>query len=694
MDDINSPADPVCLQAVQDQKLLQRLGNFGSWVYDIDLDRICLSDQACVILKLPQTSVLGLEAFLAQVFAPDRAAVREALLAALQGQGFDRQHRVVDAQTWVRQTAEFSFDGAGQPVRAVGLIQNMSERVQIERAMQKKEQYQRALLDNFPFGVWLKDPQSKFLAVNAELAGWFGITDTDELMGKDDFYTSPPDLAAAYQADDRAVLVSRLKKHVEEEIVIGGVRKWFETYKAPVIDKSGEVLGTVGFSRDITDRKLAEEEINSLAFFDTLTRLPNRRLLVDRLRQAVALSERTHKHGALLFIDLDDFKTLNDTRGHDMGDLLLQQVAQRLVTCVRPGDTVARLGGDEFVVILEDLSEPPSEAAKETEVVARRMLAVFNLGFELFTETYHSTCSMGAALFSKYAGTVEDLLKRADLAMYQSKAVGGNAFHFFDPEMQAAVSSRAALEAGLREAVHRGQFLLHYQAQVSAGGRLKGVEALVRWQHPQRGLVSPVEFIALAESSSLILPLGQWVLETACKQLVRWSHRPELAHLTMAVNVSARQFSQPDFVDQVLSTVKNTGANPRQLKLELTEGVLVSNVDDTIAKMHALKAAGVGLSLDDFGTGYSSLLYLKRMPLDQLKIDKSFVRDVLRDANDRAIAKAIVVLAHTLGMAVIAEGVETPEQYAFLMAIGCTDFQGYLFSKPLPLLEFEAFAAR
>jgi diguanylate cyclase (GGDEF)-like protein/PAS domain S-box-containing protein len=468
--------------------------------------------------------------------------------------------------------------------------------------------------------------------------------------------------------------------------------KWLTI--SAVKSDNGTVTHYVSTHTDITERKLAEEQIKHLAFYDPLTRLPNRRLLLDRLGQALASSARSRRNGGLLFIDLDNFKTLNDTLGHDKGDLLLQQVAQRLATSLREGDTVARLGGDEFVVMLEDLSGNQEEAATQTEIVGEKIRAILNQPYLLAGHEHHSTPSIGVTLFSGHQSSIEELLKQADLAMYQSKMSGRNTLRFFDPEMQAIVTARAALEVDLREAVSQHQFILYYQPQVVSDGRLTGAEALVRWQHPRRGMVSPAEFIALAEETGLILPLGNWVLETACTQLAVWATRPEMAHLKLAVNVSARQFRQPDFVDQVLMVLSHTGANPHRLKLELTESMLVHDVEQIIEKMFALKAKGVGFSLDDFGTGYSSLSYLKRLPLEQLKIDKSFVRDVLDDPNDAAIARTVVALAQNLGLGVIAEGVETEAQRDFLAGSGCHAYQGYLFSRPLPIDGFEKFAQR
>ncbi len=483
------------------------------------------------------------------------------------------------------------------------------------------------------------------------------------------------------------------------------------------------VLHTIVF--DITDRKRAEAEIQNLAFFDPLTRLPNRRLLLDRLRQAIAASARSQHAGALLFIDLDNFKALNDTHGHEKGDLLLQHAADRLAGCIRQGDTVARLGGDEFVVMLKDLSQDAAEATDQVAAVAAKVLAALKLPYHLGGVDHHSSASVGIALFGENAAigiigmqapspvgdgkgdadesaadatapidaadTVQVLFKRADLALYQAKAAGRNVARFFAPAMQLEVTARAALEADLRHALKADQLVLHYQPQVNAEGQLTGAEVLARWRHPKLGMVPPVQFIRLAEDTGLILPLGHWVLQSTCAQLARWAIRRETQHLTLSANVSVRQFQEPGFVDEVLAVIRTTGAPPNRLKIELTESLLADDVDSIIMKMDALKAQGVGFSLDDFGTGYSSLSYLKRLPLDQLKIDQSFVRDALTDPNDAAIAKTIVALGQSLGLTVIAEGVETQAQRDFLWQNGCYAYQGYFFGRPGPVGALDSF---
>jgi diguanylate cyclase (GGDEF)-like protein/PAS domain S-box-containing protein len=436
---------------------------------------------------------------------------------------------------------------------------------------------------------------------------------------------------------------------------------------------------------DITERKRAETEVERLAFYDSLTQLPNRRFLLGRLQAAVTSCASSLRHGAILFIDLDDFKTLNDSQGHFIGDLLLQQVALRLSACVREGDTVARLGGDEFVVMLQDLSKHAVEAVMQTSKVGEKLLAALNEPYMLSGYEYRTSGSIGAALFGGNRDSPEDLLKRADLALYSAKTSGGNGLRFFHPEMLTAATTRTVLDADLRKALKERQFVLVYQAQVDDRGRLTGAEALVRWRHPIRGLVSPAEFIPFAEDSGLIEFVGQWVLETACAQLVVWSAKPTTSHLRLAINVSAHEFYHPEFVVRVLTAIDRFGIDPRRLTLELTESAMFTTVEETLAKMTALKSRGVCFSIDDFGVGYSSLSYLKNMPLDQLKLDRSFVSDVLTNSNDAAIARTIIALGQSLNIDVIAEGVETEEQRRFLFLHGCRAFQGFLFGRPGPV---------
>lgn len=467
--------------------------------------------------------------------------------------------------------------------------------------------------------------------------------------------------------------------------------KWLTI--SAVKDERGIVTHYVGTHHDITERKLAEQRINVLAYYDQLTQLPNRTLLLDRLQQAMAQSERNTSHGALLFIDLDNFKTLNDTQGHLLGDELLRQVAQRLRDSIRETDTAARQGGDEFVVILSGLGDQET-AAQAAETVASKLLQVLATPYALGKIEHRCSASIGLTLFNGHQLGIEELLKQADLAMYRAKAAGRNVVRFFDPAMEAALHARTNLEFDLRQALETHAFMLHFQPQIDRHGHTSGAEILLRWSHPQRGMVSPADFIPLAEETDLIVPIGDWVLTQACQLLSAWQHQPEHQHLVLAVNISVRQFEEADFVARTLDIIQASGAPARRLKLELTESVMAGDVDSIIQKMTRLREAGVAFSLDDFGTGYSSLSYLKRLPIDQLKIDRSFVRDVLTDANDAAIARTIVALAGSLGLEVIAEGVETAEQEAFLAAHGCHAYQGFHFSRPLPLEDFLRYLQR
>lgn len=469
-------------------------------------------------------------------------------------------------------------------------------------------------------------------------------------------------------------------------------REYFEYCTiAPMRQEDGIISHYVAMNLDITDKKTTEERINRLAFYDSLTGLPNRQLMLDRLGQALESSTQNENSGALLLIDLDNFKTLNDTLGHEFGDLLLKQVAQRLVSCVYGGDTVARLGGDEFLVIMEGLSDDQEEAAAQIKINGEQILTVLNQPYQLGDHPHLSTPSIGVTQFNKDKQEVEDLLKQAELAMYQAKAEGRNNLRFFDPEMQAMVTLRAADEADLRRGIEQEQFELYYQAQVVGDGKVTGAEVLLRWQHPEQGMVPPTKFIPLSEETGLIIQLGRWVLQTACEQLAKWANQPDMEHLTVAVNISSVQFSLPNFVEVVMEILETSGANPHRLKLELTESLLIDDIEGIIVKMTELKLKGVGFSLDDFGTGYSSLSYLKRLPLDQLKIDQGFVKDMLTDANDAAIARMVIALADSMSLVVIAEGVEIEAQRSRLASYGCHAYQGYLFSRPLPIEKFEEY---
>ena len=572
------------------------------------------------------------------------------------------------------------------------LTENISLRLEAvtrEEAAHANQERYRLLLNHAPVGIFQYDRNLVITYCNNHFADI--LQSAAETLVSSDLKT----------IEDQSILPS-LRKALSGEIgnyegpyqaTFSNAKGWITLTCAPSKDSAGQVTGGIAILQDITERKLAEDQIEKLAFYDTLTRLPNRRLLLDRLKHAMGTSERDGKDGALLHIDLDNFKTLNDTLGHEIGDLLLQQVAARVTECLRKSDTVsriARLGGDEFVVMLEDLDKHHLKAAVQAELVADKILASLSRPYVLAKHEHHATASIGVALFSEHLQSVEDLLKHADIAMSQAKKAGRNMLRFFDPMMQDSINSRAEIERELRKALEKNQFELYYQIQVSSLGRPLGAEALIRWLHPDRGIVSPLDFIALAEETKLILPIGQWVLETACAQLKAWQQHPMSDHLSISINVSAQQFRQAGFVDQVKNLIQQYDVSPTQLKLELTESSLLENIEDTIATMSELNAIGIQFSLDDFGTGYSSLQYLKRLPISQLKIDSSFVRDLVVNSSDRSIVRTIIAMTESLDLEIIAEGVETEEQKQLLLKKGCMQYQGYLFGKPMPIAQFNA----
>lgn len=548
-----------------------------------------------------------------------------------------------------------------------------------------------ALLENTTDFIHFKDQQLIWRFCSQPYAKLAGRESWRDLIGKTNQDIFPPELLPTIEAEDQSILRTGkpILDKIDHALYADGKAIWTSVNKWPLFDAQGQVVGLFGIHRDITKQKEANDSVKRLAFYDTLTNLPNRRLLLDRLEQALASFKRSGQPGALIFIDLDHFKNLNDTRGHFTGDLLLQQVAQRLTECVRDEDTVARIGGDEFVVMLQGLGKSANEAAIAARTIGEKILSVLNVAFLLEGQEYISSSSVGVALFEDGVSNVEDLLKRADLAMYQVKASGRNSMLFFDTHMQEVINARTSLEQDLRLGLSHGQLVLYFQPQFRGAEQLMGAEALLRWRHPTLGLVPPIEFIPLAEETQLIIPIGHWVMEQACMQLVTWAQSPTTEHLVLSVNVSARQFNMPNFVEQTQALLVATGARPAKLMLEVTESLLLTDMETIIEKMHALRALGVGFSLDDFGTGYSSLSYLKRMPLNHLKIDKSFVQDINTDINDAAIIQAIISMGRALDIHVIAEGVETAAQRDTLTQLGCELFQGYLFGRPVPIEQFE-----
>lgn len=559
----------------------------------------------------------------------------------------------------------------------------------LDAALAQSESMFRSLTEMVPVGIFRADKEGNCIFVNPRYC---------EITGRSFKQSLGKGWWSAVVPDDRHQLGKSWQLLIEQGTAFSAEYRllrpdttitWVYSQAQSQLSPSGELIGFVCSITDITQNKAAESEIQQLAFYDSLTGLPNRLLLMDRLKHAATGSARTENGGALFFLDLDNFKTLNDTLGHDKGDLLLQQVAQRMRGCVREGDTVARLGGDEFVVVLENLSQYPKEAGRQAEAIGEKILASLNQPYQLAGVTHHSTASIGITMFNYPLDSVDEMMKRADMAMYQSKASGRNTVCFFDPEMQAVIAARVSLEASLRNGLQEKQFLLHYQPQVNSSGRITGAEAFVRWQCPERGMVPPASFIPLAEETGLIVPIDFWVLTTACQQLARWALHPKTSHLSMSVKVSAHQFRQRNFVEQVTQILDQSQAHSNLLKLELKESLLLTDVDDIIEKTNALSKRGVGFSLADLGTGYSSLLHLKQLSLDQLRIDQSFVRGLLTNPNAASVTRSIFALAESLGVTVSAEGVETLEERDALAAFGCHAYQGYFFSQTLPADEFE-----
>lgn len=536
-------------------------------------------------------------------------------------------------------------------------------------------------------GIFITDANWKILKVNQAFTRITGFT-AEDMLGK-----RPP----VYKSDEQdSAFFQRIFDSLKEKHFWNGElwsrRRNGEAFPQMLtltaIMEGQEISNYVASFTDISLSKSYEADIRKLAFYDSLTQLPNRRLLMDRLEHLISVRQRNSSHSAIFFIDLDNFKNLNDTRGHDAGDLLLIETAKRLSSCIRESDTVGRLGGDEFVVILEELSADRKEAIIQADKISEKVRQILSEPYQIADFEHHGSSSIGVCLFQGDEITVKDLFKRADTAMYEAKTAGRNTVRFFDPAMQAILLVRMLLESNLRLALSQNQFQLYYQVQVNADGKFLGAEALIRWWHPDRGFISPAEFIPLAEETGLIIPIGQWVLETACAQLKQWEKSATTSNLSLAVNVSAKQFQLTSFVETLSEIVARHQINPALLKIELTESAILDNIDATTEKMRELKKLGIAFSMDDFGTGYSSLAYLQRLPLNQLKIDQSFVRDLSHDENDATIVRAIIALGINLGLNVIAEGVETSAQRAFLIKHSCTAFQGYLFSKPLPMEEF------
>jgi diguanylate cyclase (GGDEF)-like protein/PAS domain S-box-containing protein len=671
-------------------KQAERIAQVGSWRWNIAADRAIVSEGWRLIHGIEDAGPMSLAEAMPLVHPDDRDAVQQAFDNALNGNcSFDISYRIVRrSDQRVRHLQSLGVvirDDQGRPVTVYGLSQDITERHESDSELRIA-----AIAFEAQEGMLVTDAEERILRVNQAFTDILGYS-AEESIGQTPRMLRSGRHDAAFFAE----MWARILEHGFWEGEIWNRSKSGEVFPqwlaiTAVRNTCGRITHYVGTLTDISQRKAADEEIRQLAFYDPLTKLPNRRLLLDRLRQALAANARSRQTGAALFIDLDNFKLLNDTRGHHIGDLLLEQVADRLTKTVRRSDSVARLGGDEFVILLQELGEDPEQAGALAKGVGEKVLAALGKPYRLAGHEHYSTPSIGIASFGNPPQSAEDILRQADLAMYQAKAAGRNTLRFYDPRMQESLNHRAALEAELRRAVEERQFVLHYQPQVDEQGQLTGAEALLRWHHPERGLLAPAEFMTHVVGLGLSRPLGCWVLQDACAQLAGWATRPETSRLNLAVNIFPEHFRRPEFVEDVRAALSASGADPRQLRLELTETPLLDDPDDTLAKMTLLKATGVGLTLDNFGVGYCSLSYLKRLPLDLLKIAPAFVREVLNDPDDDTIADRFVALAESLGLAIMAEGVETPAQRDYLLRHGCHIFQGYLFGRPGPVSELEA----
>lgn len=561
--------------------------------------------------------------------------------------------------------------------RALQETQEHAKRLAAEEALRQSEERLNAMLAHSPAVIYLKDTEGRFLLVNRQLENLFHLTG-EQIVGKADYELLSKEIADTVRTNDLKVLDARMPLEFEETVSLDDGLHTYISVKFPLFDAHGVPYAIGGISTDITARKRAEEELRRLAHHDALTGLANQALFKNHLDQALAFARRHGRRIAVLFVDLDRFKFINDTLGHDVGDCLLQYAAHRLKGCVRASDTVARMGGDEFVLILTDIAH-----AEDAAVVAQNIFNALLPEFVLEGHKVVVTPSIGISLFPDDGEDGQTLLKHADLAMYRAKEQGRNSYHFYTPEMTARIRERLVLEHDLRRALAQDELFLHYQPKVDLkNGRIVGTEALLRWQQPDRGLVPPAQFVPLAEETGLIVPIGAWALQTACRQTRVWQEAG-LTNLTMAVNLSGRQFKEVELVSTVARILEETALHPACLEFEITESLLMQDTQNSIAALSALKEMGIRITIDDFGTGYSSLSYLKRFSIDSLKIDQSFVQDVSTDPNDAAITKAIIAMAHSLGIKVIAEGVETQEQLKFLQIHGCDEIQGYYFSRPV-----------
>lgn len=675
----------------------QSIAHVGSWVWDLRDDSIIWSREHYAIVGVsPEEYSPTARSFINFIHPEDRHLMKETLGRIDNGESneYELEFRLVRPSgelCYVKSYGRLERDEHGRPVQLAGVLHDITPQKKVELALREKQQTLQSLLDNAPLGIWFQDKDGRLLFVNQAYCEATGKSEQEFLSMEDYKCIYDSETAEASKTADAVALVSDGPHFSQERMRFAdGTMHDLEVIKSRVTDEDGNVIGLIGLSMDVTDRKQAEEKLLHQAYFDELTGLGNRNFLMEQLARSLAQARRHNHYNALLFFDLDNFKIINDSMGHHTGDLLLQDIGRRLQATVREEDTVARLGGDEFVLIANDLGAVQSEAAEQAHTIAEKVRKALAVPYKLGEQEHHITLSVGISMFPTDDNDVNDILKHADTAMYRAKEAGRNAIRFFIPSMQVAAEERLRMQNLLRYAIPRDQLRVYYQPQYNHEGELLGAECLLRWKHPQLGVISPARFIPVAEDSGQIIDIGTWVLRESCKTLKLWQGRGK-SDITLSVNVSPRQFHQPGYVRQVIDIIEESGVDPRYLELELTETILIEHIEDVTEKMQKLKSIGVRFAIDDFGTGYSSLAYLKRLPLDRLKIDQSFIREVTNDPSDALIVETIIAMATHLELEVIAEGVETETQLDFLFKRGCAMYQGYFFSRPLTREQFDVY---
>jgi diguanylate cyclase (GGDEF)-like protein/PAS domain S-box-containing protein len=583
----------------------------------------------------------------------------------------------------------FDYNGVGYNM---ALIRDITEKKNEEKIAQRNtEQLQEAttklstLFSSIPDMIWMKDPEGKYLSCNSAYETFIGVKE-DQLIGKTDYdFYSSASADVCKQSDIDAMHAGEVCISEESINYRDNSIGIMEIRKAPIYNPSGEMIGVLGIGRDISERKLFEKQIEFMAHHDALTGLPNRALAQDRMEQAIVYAKRHNTQAALIFIDLDGFKIINDTLGHSIGDAILQKVAKRLHLCVRESDTISRQGGDEFLLILPEINDP-----EDVRAIADKLIQTFEKPFTVHNQLLSVSASIGIAIYPYHGDDFNNLLKNSDVAMYKAKESGKNTYCFYTKKMNRDIIDQFKIESDLKSALQNNEFILHYQPQIDlATNTIAGVEALIRWNHPQHGMIPPLSFIPIAEGSGQIVQIGQWVIEEACRQAALW-HSLGIT-VRVAVNISATQFKRGNLETVVKDALKLSGLNPKFFELELTESTMMHNLESTLQMVQSLKALGVQLSIDDFGTGYSSLAYLKRFAVDTLKIDQSFVRDIVQDQEDTVIVNTIIQMAKSLNLKTIAEGVENLDVLAILEDFGCNEVQGYHYAKPMEASEFERY---